>query len=156
LTGATHKVARGETLYSIARRYGTTVESLRAANGLSEHASIAPGRKLVIPRSGAGSSGAPVKVASAKAASGSLAKAASTKGAASSPMAAAASSVKASGTSRRGGAAARARTTYRVRKGDTLSRIASAHGSTIEDLCRWNDLNLSSPLPVGTTLVLYR
>jgi LysM repeat protein len=32
---ATHVVAPGDTLYSIARRYGTTVDALKAANGLT-------------------------------------------------------------------------------------------------------------------------
>jgi membrane-bound lytic murein transglycosylase D len=44
-----HTVADGETLWSIARRYETTVDSLRRANDLAEDAQIRPGQKLSIP-----------------------------------------------------------------------------------------------------------
>jgi LysM repeat protein len=59
-----YTVVRGDTLSAIARRHGTTVAELRAANGLSSD-NIRPGDTLVIP-SGAGTSGsgglAPVTV----------------------------------------------------------------------------------------------
>ena len=42
-----HKVTRGQTLYSIARRYGVTVKQIKAWNGLKS--STAPlGRTLII------------------------------------------------------------------------------------------------------------
>ncbi|HBY96631.1 MAG: LysM peptidoglycan-binding domain-containing protein [Ardenticatenaceae bacterium] len=43
-----YTVQRGDTLYSIARRYNTTVEAIRQANGLSSNL-IYVGQKLVIP-----------------------------------------------------------------------------------------------------------
>ena len=49
---ATHTVRRGETLYSIARRYGTSVASLKAWNGLQGN-SIRVGRRLTVYASGA-------------------------------------------------------------------------------------------------------
>jgi LysM repeat protein len=45
----THTVAQGETLYGIARRYGVTVDALRAANRL-EGDRVRVGQTLVIPR----------------------------------------------------------------------------------------------------------
>lgn len=48
---ATHVVRRGETLYSIARRYGTSVSSLKAWNGLVGN-SIRAGKRLTIYTSG--------------------------------------------------------------------------------------------------------
>ena len=39
-----HKVAAGETLYAIARRYGKTVKQLRQMNGLSSSGKIYPGQ----------------------------------------------------------------------------------------------------------------
>jgi LysM repeat protein len=42
-------VGDGETLWGIARRYETTVDSLRRANDLGENAQIQPGQKLTIP-----------------------------------------------------------------------------------------------------------
>ncbi len=44
-----HVVARGESLWSIARRYRVTVPALADANGLTEEATLYAGRKLVIP-----------------------------------------------------------------------------------------------------------
>jgi len=55
--GQQHVVAPGETLTSIALRYGTSVAALAAANGLGETDFIYVGQVLVIP--GAGSPGAP-------------------------------------------------------------------------------------------------
>ena len=49
---ATHTVRRGETLYSIARRYGTSVASLKAWNGLVGN-SIRVGKRLTVYTSGA-------------------------------------------------------------------------------------------------------
>lgn len=42
-------VARGDTLYSIARRYGTTVTALAAANGITNSNYIQAGQRLIIP-----------------------------------------------------------------------------------------------------------
>ena len=53
-TGATTYVVRpGDTLYSIARRFGTSYQALAAANGLHSPYTIYVGQKLVIPGSGA-------------------------------------------------------------------------------------------------------
>lgn len=47
-TESTHTVSTGDTLYSISRRYGLTVEELRRANQLPEGATIYEGQKLII------------------------------------------------------------------------------------------------------------
>ena len=44
-----HVVRQGETLFSIARRYGTSVEAICAANGIADPARIYTGQRLVIP-----------------------------------------------------------------------------------------------------------
>ncbi|HEX2100174.1 MAG TPA: LysM peptidoglycan-binding domain-containing protein [Candidatus Synoicihabitans sp.] len=44
-----HVVAPGETLGSIARRYGTTVGDIGAANNIPDPTKIRPGQELVIP-----------------------------------------------------------------------------------------------------------
>ncbi len=41
-----HEVRAGETLYSISRRYGLTVDQLRAYNNIGKDAAIRPGQKL--------------------------------------------------------------------------------------------------------------
>jgi len=47
-TNGSHRVAPGETLWSIARRYGMTVEELRRVNRLSDDATIKVGQDLVV------------------------------------------------------------------------------------------------------------
>jgi len=47
-----HRVKRGDTLTSIARRYGTTIRALRAANGIDDRrALVKTGQRLRIPTS---------------------------------------------------------------------------------------------------------
>jgi membrane-bound lytic murein transglycosylase D len=50
LDGGRHTVRNGETLWSIARSYGVSVEALAAENSLSSHSRISKGQKLWIPR----------------------------------------------------------------------------------------------------------
>jgi LysM repeat protein len=45
----THRVARGESLGSVAARYGTSVRVLAAANGLDSETTIKKGQPLVVP-----------------------------------------------------------------------------------------------------------
>jgi LysM repeat protein len=52
----THVVQRGDTLYSIARRYSTSVQAIMSANGLSNRNFIWVGQRLTIPGSGGGGS----------------------------------------------------------------------------------------------------
>ena len=46
----THKVARGDTLTGISRRYGVSVAAIRDANGMSSSSSLKAGASLRIPR----------------------------------------------------------------------------------------------------------
>ncbi|MEV7797516.1 LysM peptidoglycan-binding domain-containing protein [Microbacterium foliorum] len=46
--GQTHAVAAGDTLFAIAKKYGTTVAELYALNGLASGAIIYPGQNLVV------------------------------------------------------------------------------------------------------------
>ncbi|HKQ68604.1 MAG TPA: DUF882 domain-containing protein [Polyangiaceae bacterium] len=50
---STHSVRRGDTVGGIARRYGVTIESLRATNGLAPGQGIKAGDTLAIPAKGA-------------------------------------------------------------------------------------------------------
>ena len=49
ITSPLYRVRKGDTLFRIARRFGTTVEKLKRVNGLRSNI-IGPGRKLIIPR----------------------------------------------------------------------------------------------------------
>jgi LysM repeat protein len=44
-----HTVQRGETLFSIARRYGVSVDAVSGANGIGDPSRIYAGQRLVIP-----------------------------------------------------------------------------------------------------------
>ncbi len=58
VTWIEHRVTRGQTLGAIARRYGTSVASIRAANNYVNPRRLQIGQRLVIPRSrGTGSAG---------------------------------------------------------------------------------------------------
>jgi LysM repeat protein len=52
----THTVRPGDTVYSIARRYGTSVQAISQANNLVNPSQIYVGQKLTIPTSGGSSS----------------------------------------------------------------------------------------------------
>lgn len=45
----THRVAKGESLYKIANRYGTTIDAIKKANNLTND-KIQPGQRLTIPQ----------------------------------------------------------------------------------------------------------
>jgi murein DD-endopeptidase MepM/ murein hydrolase activator NlpD len=48
-SGPVYLVEEGDSLWSIAARFGTTVDALAQANGLTANAGISPGQELVIP-----------------------------------------------------------------------------------------------------------
>jgi membrane-bound lytic murein transglycosylase D len=56
----THTVAKGQTLSSVARKYGTTAEDVAAANNLGRGKRLARGTELIIPIK-PGAAGAPPK-----------------------------------------------------------------------------------------------
>ncbi|WP_435745737.1 LysM peptidoglycan-binding domain-containing protein [Microbacterium sp. PMB16] len=68
-TGArTHTVVAGDTVFGIARKYGTTVDAVLSANGLNRASVIHPGQKLAVSGAKAPAAAAPVAVATAPAA----------------------------------------------------------------------------------------
>lgn len=44
-----HTVAPGETLWRISKRYGTSVDAIMAANGITDVRSVATGARLIVP-----------------------------------------------------------------------------------------------------------
>lgn len=98
----THRVRSGESLYTIGKRYGVSVDRIKAANGLRRN-TIRVGQELVIPaRSSGGASASEGKV-------------------------------------------------HRVRSGDTLSEIARRYGTTVSKLRSTNGLT-SNRLRIGQEL----
>lgn len=98
----THRVRSGESLYTIGKRYGVSVDRLKAANGLRRN-TIRVGQELVIPARSSGTSAS---------ASGKV---------------------------------------HRVRSGDTLSEIARRYGTTVSKLRSANGLT-SNRLRIGQEL----
>ncbi len=49
-----HVVARGETLYRISKRYGSSVEAIMSANGIKDVTSVPVGARLLVPSGGVG------------------------------------------------------------------------------------------------------
>jgi membrane-bound lytic murein transglycosylase D len=107
-----HIVRRGDTLWSIARSHGVTMESIASSNGLRGDDTLAVGQVLSIPGT--------TTLASADA-----------------------QSIETRST------------TYVVRRGDTLSRIATRFRVRLTDLLGWNGLNKRSMIKPGQRLVMY-
>ena len=119
----TYKVEKGDTLYSISRKYQITVAELRAANNLSENDVIKAGQKLKIPSADISSAAA----------------LATDNKATTSPSGASLS-------------AATPTKDYTVVKGDTLYSIAKKNGMTLAELMALNNLDNSSVIKVGQKL----
>jgi membrane-bound lytic murein transglycosylase D len=111
-TADKHIVRRGDTLWSIARSHGVTMESIVSSNGLSSEDTLAVGQVLQIRGT--------TTLASTE-----------------------------------GGAVEARSTTYVVRRGDTLSRIANKFRVRLSDLLGWNDLDSRSVIKPGQRLVMY-
>ena len=103
----TYTVRRGDTLWAIARRFGTTVSALAAENGIQNPSLIYPGQVL---RVGAASSGAAVDRSSVSAA------------------------------------------TYTVRQGDTLWSIATRFDTTVSSIAAENGIQNPSLIYPGQVL----
>jgi LysM repeat protein len=110
-SGGVHVVQRGETLYSIALRYGTSVAALVQANGLPNANYIYAGQRLTIPGSGGGST-------------------------------------------RGGGTAPGGSTVHVVQRGETLAGIALRYGTTAAAIATANGLRNANLIYVGQRLTI--
>jgi membrane-bound lytic murein transglycosylase D len=123
-TMASHKVRKGETLSTIAKKYGTSVAAIIEVNGLSKKQRIYSGQLLTIPVPG-------VSYASNPEPKKSFPKDAIKKQLQENPEP--------------------RPNRYLVKHGDTLWEIAAAHGVSISDIRRLNNLQ-SSALYAGRWL----
>ena len=113
LHSRTYRIASGDTLGTIARRFGVSVAQLKAWNGLSSNR-IRAGDRLIVgekPDSRSATASRSTRTASSRSTGGSA------------------------GPSEGG--------QYRIRRGDNLATIASRFGVTVADLKRWNGLRSS-------------
>jgi len=164
--GQVHVVQRGETLSSIAVRYGTTPQAIARANGLANANYIYAGQGLTIP-SGGGGGGVSTGGSYTVRAGDSLASIATRFGTTVSAL------VRANGLSNPnriyagqgltipggssgggGGGQASGGTsgTYVVRAGDTLASIASRNGTTVQAIVKANGLASANYIYPGQKL----
>jgi membrane-bound lytic murein transglycosylase D len=125
-----HVVRRGDTLYALAQRLGTDVQTLAQANGMRAGDRLHAGQKL---RLGGSSS----FVADASTGAGT------------------ARSLPATGTQAQAASDGGRRMTYRVRRGDTLYGIARLLQVTVNELMGWNGMSGERSLKPGQTLVAF-
>ena len=132
----TYKVEKGDTLYSISRKYQITVAELRAANNLSENDIIKIGQKLIIPTADISTAAALVSDNTKKE---SAEKTPAEKAAAQKEEA-------------QSKALENATTVYVVQKGDTLYAIARKCGLSVAELVSLNNMDTSTVIKVGQKL----
>lgn len=131
LSYAQHRVSKGETLGTIANRYGVSVNDVQRVNHIKNPNRIYVGMELVIPSH----SGMPASAVASKSSAKPKALA-SSKGAA-----------KPKPNSRK--------VTHVVRKGEALSTIASRYGVKTADVMRWNGIKNANKVYVGQKLTIY-
>jgi membrane-bound lytic murein transglycosylase D len=156
LAFAQHKVARGESLRSIARSFKVDETTITRMNGLRPARHIKPGTDLVIPLNALARSQG-VAFASAERSQQSSEPRNRGRKAARKATALASAEPGAARHGRADDASGRARATVQVRAGDTLWSLAQRFGVAVDELCRWNGIHNPSrfKLQVGKALVVY-
>jgi membrane-bound lytic murein transglycosylase D len=133
-----YTVRKGETLLTVARRFGVARSDVAEANNLSTKARLHAGQEIIIPRAPATLLAARTeRTAPTAVASRSLASDAER------PTATHASNTQLT------------QVTYRVKRGDTLSSIADLFDTTVAKIKSWNRLH-SNAVMAGTRLKIMR
>lgn len=152
ITFSRHKVRPGESLGSIAKRYGVSAADLQRVNKISNPNKILVGMELVIP----GKGGAAAAVASNDTPRED-AKAPSSKATASKSTSEKAPAKAMTSTAGAGASQPKAtKITHVVRKGEALSAIAARYGVSTADVMRWNGLSNANKVNYGSKLVIYQ
>ena len=126
---STYTVERGDSLWSIAKKHGLTVNELAKANNLSSGTALKPGRKLIVP----GKPGQPA------------ATVATTEAPSVDKAAIAAAVAKASN-----GEGAK----HTVQSGESLGVIARKYGISVGELAAANNITDPSKVRAGQSLVI--
>lgn len=131
-----HKVAPGDTVWDLARKYGSSVSAIVQANGLNKAATIRIGQRLSIPGASAPGSSTATTVSNVKNVE-----------------------TKSSGTPKLatdknleefGGASAQ----YTVAAGDTMSKIARAFSVSIDSIVKANGIKNPALITVGQKITI--
>jgi membrane-bound lytic murein transglycosylase D len=126
---------KGDTLLTVARKYGVTRSDVAEANNLSTKSKLRPGQELMIPR-------APATLLAAR-----------TERTA--PSAVASRSIASSAVTPAVAEPAKVNTvTYRVKKGDTLFSIAQLFDTTVAKIKTWNRLRSNTIAPGARLKIL--
>ncbi|THB62928.1 MAG: LysM peptidoglycan-binding domain-containing protein [Desulfovibrio sp.] len=123
-----YRVSPGDTLFSLSRRYGVSVNDLLHANGLSSPQDLRAGQNLRVP----GGSNQSVQTASAEASSA--------------PIAGAVEIAANDQPEPR---------TYQVQSGDTVYSISRQFSVSPHDVMRWNSLDNNSVIHPGDSITLH-
>jgi len=126
-----HEVQAGDTLYSIGRKYGVSVNAIQEANALSDNG-IKVGQKIKIPDGKVSAAETP-KTTQANATSASSATATTAQTKSQTPP------VNSDGS-------------YTVQKGETWFGISKKYGISVADLQKLNGVDANSSLKVGQKL----
>lgn len=127
-----YRVAPGDTVWTIARRFATSVNAITAANGMASADRVRIGQVLVLP-------GGPTKAAAPGRPT---------------PSARAAAPARPTASARAVRESPAASATYRVRGGDTLFAIARRYGTTVRAIAEANHLASTHRLKVGQRLTV--
>ncbi|HNS50953.1 MAG TPA: LysM peptidoglycan-binding domain-containing protein [Anaerolineae bacterium] len=162
--GQVHVVQRGESLWSIASRYGTTAYAVAQANGISNWNLIYAGQRLTIPSGGSSgaASGSTYIVQRGDTLSGIAARYGTTvaalmqrNGLSSANYIYVGQRLAISGAGSSGGSSGgSAGGTYVVRRGDTLAAIAARYGTTVAAIVRANGIANPSLIVAGQRLTI--
>jgi membrane-bound lytic murein transglycosylase D len=164
-------VRPGETLYSLARRYGVTPQALASLNGISPQAGVKVGQTLKV-RAGtertavASAEPAPVKAAAERVEKAATAAPVPAKGPAPEKVASAPARSDRAETSRPAPAKTTAQAAkagsggepirYKVKPGESLWGISQRFGVSVAMLRRWNNLGEKQAVQAGQELNVYR
>ena len=130
-----HKVKNGEYLGKIASKYHVSVAKIKKWNNLKND-NIRVGQSLVIYRGGSGPSTAQTSSSKSSSSSSSSSKSTTSSG------------------SSKSSSSGNTKITYTVKKGDSLGKIAEAHGVGLSKLKEWNGLK-NDKIAIGQKLTIY-
>lgn len=155
-----HVVQRDETLFRIAVRYGTTVEAIAEANGISDPRYIAVGQRLLIPNANATAPGARVTytvqpgdtLATIARAYHTTPASIAAANAITNPALIAAGQDLTLNQGAPDPTQPAPQALHRVRAGENAARIALTYHVALDDLLRLNELEKSQPLFPGQRL----